>query len=58
VAWSVFFALLGIVNLFVAYNFTTDQWVNFKLFGATGLLVVFIVAQSFYLAKYMKEDNQ
>ncbi|KMQ79864.1 Intracellular septation protein IspA [Candidatus Burkholderia pumila] len=58
VAWSVFFVLLGIVNLFVAYNFTIDQWVNFKLFGATGCLVVFIVAQSFWLAKYMKEDNQ
>jgi intracellular septation protein len=57
-AWAVFFALLGIVNLFVAYNFTTDQWVNFKLFGATGCLVVFIVLQSFWLAKYMKEDGQ
>ena len=44
VAWAVFFAMLGIVNLFVAYNFTTDQWVNFKLFGATGCLFVFIVA--------------
>jgi len=57
-AWAVFCALLGIVNLFVAYNFTTDQWVNFKLFGATGCLVVFIVLQSFWLAKYMKEDGQ
>jgi intracellular septation protein len=54
----VFFGLRGIVNLFVAYHFTTDQWVNFKLFGATGCLVVFIVAQSFWLAKYMKEDGQ
>ncbi|CAL8474082.1 MULTISPECIES: septation protein A [Caballeronia] len=58
VAWAVFFALLGIVNLFVAYNYTTDQWVNFKLFGATGCLVLFIVAQSFWLAKHMKEDGQ
>ncbi len=58
VAWAVFFALLGIVNLFVAYNFTTDQWVNFKLFGTTGCLVLFIVAQSFWFAKYMKEDGQ
>jgi intracellular septation protein len=54
--WAVFFVLLGIVNLFVAYNFSTDAWVNFKLFGATGLLVVFIVGQSLWLAKYMKEE--
>ena len=51
VAWAVFFVLLGVVNLFVAYNFTTDQWVNFKLFGATGCLFVFIVAQSLWLAR-------
>ena len=56
-AWAVFFAILGVVNLFVAYNYTTDQWVNFKLFGATGCLLVFIVAQSLWLAKYMKEDE-
>jgi intracellular septation protein len=54
--WAVFFVLLGIVNLFVAFNFSTDTWVNFKLFGATGLLVVFVVGQSLWLAKYMKEE--
>ncbi|KNH05256.1 Intracellular septation protein IspA [Candidatus Burkholderia brachyanthoides] len=58
VAWAVFFALLGVVNLFVAYHFTTDQWVNFKLFGTTGCLVLFILAQSLWFAKYMKEDGQ
>jgi intracellular septation protein len=56
-AWAVFFAILGVVNLFVAFNYTTDQWVNFKLFGATGCLLVFIVGQSLWLAKYMKEDE-
>jgi intracellular septation protein len=56
VVWAVFFVLLGLVNLFVAYNYTTDQWVNFKLFGATGCLVVFIVGQSLWLSKYMKEE--
>ncbi len=57
VAWAIFFALLGVVNLFVAFNYTTNQWVNFKLFGATGCLLVFILAQSLWLAKYMKEDE-
>ena len=55
--WSVFFALLGILNLFVAYHFSTDAWVDFKLFGATGILVVFIVGQSLWLSRYMKEEE-
>jgi intracellular septation protein len=54
--WAAFFVLLGLVNLFVAYHYTTDQWVNFKLFGATGCLLVFIVGQSLWLSKYMKEE--
>jgi intracellular septation protein len=56
VAWAIFFAVLGVLNLVVAYHFSTDQWVNFKLFGGTGCMVVFIVAQSLWLAKYLKEN--
>jgi intracellular septation protein len=55
VAWALFFAGLGIANLFVAYRFSTDIWVDFKLFGTTGAMLVFIVAQSLWLAKHMKE---
>ncbi|WP_321948828.1 septation protein A [Paraburkholderia sp. J10-1] len=57
VVWSIFFALLGILNLFVAFHFSTDAWVDFKLFGATGILVVFIVGQSLWLSRYMKEEE-
>src|SRR5258707_1215055 len=56
-AWAVFFAILGVVNLFVAFNYTTDQWVNFKLFGATGCLLVFIVGQSLWLAQYIEKGG-
>ncbi|WP_027814675.1 septation protein A [Paraburkholderia bannensis] len=55
--WSIFFALLGILNLFVAFHFSTDAWVDFKLFGATGILVVFIVGQSLWLSRHMKEEE-
>lgn len=55
--WAIFFVLLGIVNLFVAFHFSTDAWVDFKLFGATGLLVVFIVGQSLWLSRYIKEEE-
>ena len=55
-AWCAFFALMGIVNLYVAYQFSTETWVNFKLFGTTGATLVFILAQGFYLSRYIQED--
>ena len=42
--WALFFLVMGCLNLYVAYNFDTDVWVNFKLFGSMGLMVVFILA--------------
>ena len=59
-SWSMFFAVLGFINLYVAFNYSTDEWVNFKLFGFTGLMLIFILAQGAWLAKYMdvkKENN-
>ncbi len=57
-SWSLFFAVLGFINLYVAFNYSTDAWVNFKLFGFTGLMVVFILAQSAWLAKYVDEKKE
>lgn len=54
-AWSLFFLVMGTLNLFVAYRFSEAVWVNFKMFGVLGLLVVFAVGQSLALAKYVKE---
>lgn len=53
-SWVVFFIALGIVNLFVVYNFDTDTWVNFKLFGMMGLTVLFIVAQAVYMSRHIE----
>ncbi|CAK0765711.1 putative intracellular septation protein A [Gammaproteobacteria bacterium] len=57
-AWVVFFILSGIINLYVAYNFAEDTWVNFKLFGMLGLTIAFIFLQTFYISRYIKEDPQ
>lgn len=54
-AWGLFFAVMGCVNLYVAFNFPLDVWVNFKLFGFLGLMIAFVVGQSLYLSRYMKE---
>ena len=57
-AWSLFFACLGVLNLYVAFNYTTDTWVNFKLFGTTGLMVLFVVLQAIALSKYIEEVKE
>lgn len=53
-SWSAFFILLGFINLYVVYNFDTDTWVNFKLFGMLGLTFLFIVLQAIYLSRHGK----
>jgi intracellular septation protein len=56
-SWIGFFALMGCANLFVAFNYSTDTWVNFKLFGSMGLMAAFVVAQSLMLSKYIEEKK-
>lgn len=56
-AWASFFGLMGLVNLYVAYNFSTAIWVDFKLFGFTGLMLAFVVAQSVVLSRYLKDPK-
>ena len=57
-AWVLFFALMGVLNIYVAYNFSTDTWVNFKLFGGIGLMMVFTVAQGLYLSRHIKPSAE
>ena len=57
-AWVLFFIGLGCLNLYIIYNYDTDTWVNFKLFGMMGLTIVFIIGQSLYIAKYIEVDGQ
>ena len=56
-SWIVFFAAMGGLNLYVAFHYTTDVWVNFKLFGSMGLMFVFIIVQSLFLSKHMKDES-
>ena len=56
-SWIAFFAVMGAINIWVAYNFDTDTWVNFKLFGGMGLMVLFIVAQALYLGRHLKTEE-
>jgi intracellular septation protein len=57
-AWIGFFALMGLLNLYVAYSFSTSTWATFKVFGATGLMLVFMLAQGLYLSRHIKPEAE
>ena len=52
-SWVTFFIIMGAVNLYVIYHFSTDAWVNFKLFGMLGLTVIFVILQTTYLLRHV-----
>jgi intracellular septation protein len=58
-AWMLFFAAMGLLNLvmaFIVFKGNTGAWVSFKLFGFTGIFFAFVVAQTFMLSKHIQED--
>ena len=58
VSWAAFFIVLGCINLYVIYNFDTETWVNFKLFGMLGLTILFVLLQAMFLSRYMPEVKE
>ncbi|MGH8662764.1 MAG: septation protein A [Burkholderiales bacterium] len=56
-SWVGFFVVMGVLNLYVAYSFSTDTWVDFKLFGATGLMLLFVLGQALMLTKYAEDKG-
>lgn len=57
-SWAGFFSVMGGVNLFVAYNYPEDTWVNFKLFGILGMMLLFVLLQGVLLSKYIDEKKE
>jgi len=57
-SWVGFFAFMGAANLYVALSFPTDFWVNFKLFGGTGLMLLFVVGQAVFLSRYLDDEGK
>lgn len=57
-AWIGFFSVMGAVNILVAYEFDTNTWVNFKLFGVTSVMVVFILIQAYFLTKHYPTSSK
>jgi intracellular septation protein len=57
-SWVGFLGFMGAANLYVAFNFSTDTWVNFKLFGGMGLMLVFVVLQALFLMRYVEDKKE
>lgn len=56
-AWALFFIVMGALNLYVAYYYNTDVWVNFKLFGGAGFTMLFVFLQALYLTRHVVEKD-
>lgn len=57
-AWVLFFGAMGFANLYVAYEFSTATWANFKVFGSTGLMVLFMLGLGLYASRHMPEPSE
>ena len=57
IIWISFFVSIGFLNLYVAFNYPEETWVNFKLFGMLGITFVFVIAQGFYIARHVQENG-
>lgn len=57
-SWSAFFFTMGVINLFIVYNFSTQIWVNFKLFGSLGLTLFFVLIQGVFLSNYLPKTTE
>ena len=55
--WILFFVCVGVLNLYVAFNYSEETWVNFKLFGILGITFAFVIGQAFYLGRYVQEEK-
>ncbi|MFI4889591.1 MAG: inner membrane-spanning protein YciB [Steroidobacterales bacterium] len=48
--WAAWFAVLAVANIYVARNFAESVWVNFKVFGISAAMIVFMIPQVVWLS--------
>ena len=57
IAWVLFFALAGVLNLYVAYNYSFETWATFKVFGLMALTFIFIVGQTIWISGLVGDED-
>jgi intracellular septation protein len=55
--WAGFFIAVGCLNVYVMFNYNTNDWVTFKTFVVPALMAVFIVLQMFFIYKYIPDSE-
>jgi intracellular septation protein len=56
-SWVIFCVFIGCLNVYVIFHYSTNDWVDFKLFGILGITFIFFIGQTIYLIKHMKHDS-
>ena len=56
-SWAGFLFAMAVLNWYVAFHFPTETWVNFKLFGGMGLMLIFVLGQGMFLSKYVEDEK-
>ncbi|MFA0145113.1 septation protein A [Vibrio lentus] len=56
-AWTLFFTLCAILNVYVAFNLPLDVWVNFKVFGLLIATFAFTLLTGVYIYKHLPKDQ-
>ncbi|WP_448556630.1 septation protein A [Thalassotalea montiporae] len=56
-SWAGFFAFCGALNAYVAFNFSQEVWVNFKVFGLMGLTFAFAIGTIIAVHKHLPQDD-
>ena len=56
--WVLFFVVAGLLNIYVAYNYSENTWATFKVFGLMAFTFVFMVAQTFWIANIIGDEDE
>lgn len=56
-AWALFFMACGLANIYIAFWLPQNIWVNFKVFGLTGLTLLFTLLSGIYIYRHMPENQ-
>ncbi len=57
-SWAGFFTFCGLLNVYIAFNFSQEVWVNFKVFGLMGMTFVFAIGSIMALYKYFPQEDE
>ncbi|WP_192456908.1 septation protein A [Musicola keenii] len=58
VSWAMFFLLCGMANIYIAFWLPQSIWVDFKVFGLTGMTLVFTLLCGIYIYRHLPVEQE